>query len=97
MANSDRVRKPQNSIMADIERLKHLNGRLRLAREFAQYTQQELADILNVSKRQLIRYEQGDVEPTLSYVVHLAKATDKDLQWFLEVIGSDLTEDDLDM
>lgn len=43
--------------------MKTLSERIKEARSFAGYTQQELADISGVKQRQIARYEAGDAAP----------------------------------
>lgn len=49
------------------------NDRLRDLRIARGYTQEELAELLNLSIRQIIRYENGDNDPTAEVLAQMAK------------------------
>ena len=52
---------------------------LRLARVEKNLSQQELADIVNVSRQTIGLIEKGGYNPTLSLCIRIAKALDKTL------------------
>ena len=53
--------------------------KLRLARVENNLSQQELADIVNVSRQTIGLIEKGGYNPTLSLCIRIAKALDKTL------------------
>lgn len=50
--------------------------RLREMRMLRHYTQQQLADILNIALRSYQKYEQGEREPSFSMLIHIADILD---------------------
>lgn len=51
-----------------------INERLRAAREDAELTQDDLAAAIGCTRRQVIRYEQGEQEPTTGRLIALCRA-----------------------
>lgn len=55
--------------------------KLRLARIEKNYSQQELADIVNASRQTIGLIEKGGYNPTLDLCIKIAKALDKTLDY----------------
>mgnify|MGYP000852859656 CR=1 FL=1 len=55
------------------------NLRLKAARAGKDYSQQELADICNVSRQTINAIEKGDYNPSISLCIRICKALDKTL------------------
>lgn len=69
--------------MADQSPLNGVGGRIRAARQDANLTQLELALMIGVRERTVVRWEQGHNEPRTEMVVwRIAKATKKPLDFF---------------
>ena len=52
----------------------NLAARIRDARHAARITQKQLADKLHTSPRQIVKYESGEQEPTVSRLLQIAAA-----------------------
>ena len=60
------------------------NLKVKSARAAKDYSQQELADIVGVSRQTIAAIEKGDYNPTINLCIKLCKALDKtldDLFW----------------
>ena len=55
------------------------NLRMKAARALKDYTQQDLADICEVSRQTINAIEKGDYNPTINLCVAICKALDKTL------------------
>ena len=55
------------------------NLRMKAARTLKDYTQQDLADICEVSRQTINAIEKGDYNPTINLCVAICKALDKTL------------------
>ena len=58
--------------------------RYKIAREVAGFSQNELANIIGVSRTTVGEWESGRTEPAFSKLVALASATKQPLDWFAE-------------
>ena len=56
-----------------------MNMKLKLARVEKNLTQQELADLVQVTRQTIGLIEKGDYNPTLKLCIHIAKALDRTL------------------
>jgi putative transcriptional regulator len=56
-----------------------MNMKLKLARVEKNLTQQELADLVKVTRQTIGLIEKGDYNPTLKLCKHIAKALDRTL------------------
>ena len=56
-----------------------MNMKLKLARVEKNLTQQELADLVQVSRQTIGLIEKGDYNPTLKLCINIAKALDRTL------------------
>ena len=56
-----------------------MNMKLKLARIEKNLTQQELADLVQVTRQTIGLIEKGDYNPTLKLCIHIAKALDRTL------------------
>jgi transcriptional regulator with XRE-family HTH domain len=59
------------------------NDRLKELREYADLTQEELANKIGVSRYTILRYESGKIEPNLDKVIALAKLFDISIDYLL--------------
>lgn len=57
--------------------------RLREMRMFHHYTQQQLADLLNIALRSYQKYEQGEREPSYNTLIRLADILDVSIDYLL--------------
>lgn len=57
--------------------------RLREMRMFRHYTQQQLADILNIALRSYQKYEQGEREPSFSMLIYIADVLDVSIDYLM--------------
>lgn len=60
------------------------NLKMKAARAAKNLTQQQLADLVNVSRQTINAIEKGDYNPTISLCIRICKALDKtlnDLFW----------------
>jgi transcriptional regulator with XRE-family HTH domain len=64
------------------------SDRLRQLRERAGLSQQELADAIKVSKRQIGRYEQGAGQPTADILARMAKILNCSVDYLLDLSDS---------
>ena len=56
-----------------------MNMKLKLARVEKNLSQQELADLVQVTRQTIGLIEKGDYNPTLKLCIHIAKALDRTL------------------
>lgn len=61
---------------------KRLGDNFRFLRETNNYTQQEIADILGLSVKQICRYENGEYVPSVISIYILSKLYDISMEWF---------------
>ena len=61
---------------------------MRQLREFRNYSQRELSQLIGVSERTLQRYESGESEPTVSVLVKLSQLYDISID---EIVGNHTT------
>ena len=54
---------------------------LRIARKNKKYTQQYVADKLEISRTNITKYENGTLEPSIKMIVALSKLYDVSLDW----------------
>ena len=66
--------------------------KLRLARIEKNLTQQELAEIVDVTRQTIGLIEKGDYNPTLNLCIRIAKALDRTLDQLFWEDGSDALE-----
>lgn len=59
--------------------------RVRNARLEAGYTQQQVSDILNISRSNISKFEQGKLEPNLETLGELAQFYNVSINWLLGV------------
>lgn len=57
--------------------------RLREMRMFHHYTQQQLADLLNIALRSYQKYEQGEREPSYNTLIRVADILDVSIDYLL--------------
>lgn len=72
--------------------------RLRTIRELRGLSQQELADRVEISLKQLWRYEKGENDPTGDVLVRLSKELEVSTDWLLGLVDEPtgrVTENDL--
>ena len=50
-----------------------IGKRIRLIRELAGFTQESFAEVLDVSRTAVARWESGDIEPNLNHIVEMAR------------------------
>lgn len=62
---------------------KRLGDNFRFLREINNYTQQEIADVLGLSVKQICRYENGEYVPSVISIYILSKLYDISMEWFL--------------
>ena len=61
---------------------KRLCDNFRFLREINNYTQQEIADVLGLSVKQICRYENGEYVPSVISIYILSKLYDISMEWF---------------
>lgn len=61
---------------------KRLGDNFRFLREINNYTQQEIADVLGLSVKQICRYENGEYVPSVISIYILSKLYDISMEWF---------------
>lgn len=61
---------------------------MRQLREFRNYSQRELSQLIGVSERTLQRYESGESEPTISVLIKLSQLYDMSID---EIVGNHTT------
>lgn len=61
---------------------KRLCDNFRFLRETNNYTQQEIADVLGLSVKQICRYENGEYVPSVISIYILSKLYDISMEWF---------------
>ena len=66
-----------------------LGKRIRLAREIAGFTQENLAEAVDVSRTAVARWESGDIVPNLQHIVDIAMLLNVSTDYLLGVKGSD--------
>ncbi len=57
--------------------------RLRKMRMLRHYTQQQLADILNIALRSYQKYEQGEREPSFTMLIYIADILDVSIDYLM--------------
>lgn len=57
-------------------------ARVRRGRRLASLTQVELAEVVGISPRQVIRYEKGESRPSATTLLRIAEATGRRVEWF---------------
>ena len=62
---------------------KRLGNNFRFLREINNYTQQEIADVLGLSVKQICRYENGEYVPSVISIYILSKLYDISMEWFI--------------
>ena len=67
-----------------------LGKRIELARVNADMRQQDLAEIVGVSRGAITQWETGRTEPSASKMFAIARATNQPLDWFAEGLDSDM-------
>lgn len=60
-----------------------VGARIRTARENANLTQAQLAELLGVEQPTVSRWERDDYQPSLRWLAEIARATETPLPWFL--------------
>ena len=58
------------------------------ARESAKMSQDQVAEILNMSRTNISKYETGDLEPTLETIGQLAEIYNVSTDWLFGIIKS---------
>lgn len=58
---------------------------IRRAREEKKMTQQYVADVLNISRSNITKYETGKLEPTIEIIGQLAELYDVSVDWLLGI------------
>lgn len=66
-----------------------IGKRIRLAREIAGFTQENLAEAVDVSRTAVARWESGDIVPNLQHIVDIAMLLNVSTDYLLGVKGSD--------
>ena len=61
---------------------KRLGDNFRLLRATNNYTQQEIADVLGLSVKQICMYENGEYVPSVISIYILSKLYDISMEWF---------------
>lgn len=64
--------------------LRELAKRIKVAREYARLSQQELGDILGLSDKSISAYEKGRSIPPVEKLKKIAEATNRPLSYFTE-------------
>ena len=67
----------EGNVLSDNER------KVILYRYYEDYTQQEIADVLGLSVKQICRYENGEYVPSVISIYILSKLYDISMEWFL--------------
>ena len=62
-----------------------LGNRIRLAREQAGLTQEELAGLIGTSRTAIARYESGEIEPKIRNLISLAEHLDVSSDYLLGI------------
>ena len=66
-----------------------IGKRIRLAREIAGFTQENLAEAVDVSRTAVSRWESGDIVPNLQHIVDIAMLLNVSTDYLLGVRRSD--------
>lgn len=65
-----------------------IGKRIRLAREIAGFTQENLAEAVDVSRTAVARWESGDIVPNLQHIVDIARLLNVSTDFLLGVKDS---------
>lgn len=79
--------RPPNPNSQDLDTI---GGRMRAVREMRQFSQQKMADMLSLSKRQYCRYEYGNAKPSFAFLTRMAEIAEANVDWLLSRSGSAL-------
>ena len=60
-----------------------LSERIKKARKIKNYTQEQLAEKINVTKQTIVNYEKNKQEPTFSKILQIAEICDVNKHWIL--------------
>ena len=63
--------------------------RIRKAREAAGFTQEKLAEMVGVSRTAVVRWESGEVDPTIDHLVKITELLDVSADFLLGTGGKD--------